>query len=91
VCVCACVCSMCTCVRLPLHSGLSLQELLSLENSLNQFNNNYLIVDSLLQHTSQKLSSLVSTSGDKFLSASKRLTHCPDSRVQEAVKCSVER
>ena len=68
-----------------------LQELLLLENSLNQFNNNYLIVDSLLQHTSHKLSSLVSTSGDKLVSASKRLTDCPDSRVQDSVKCSVER
>ena len=70
---------------------LSLQELSSLENRLNQFNNNYLIVDNLLQHTSQKLSSLVSSSGDKLVSASKRLAECPDSRVQEAVKCSVER
>ncbi|XP_065918986.1 ankyrin repeat domain-containing protein 27-like [Dysidea avara] len=66
------------------------KELLLLENSLNQFNNNYLIVDSLLQHTSHKLSSLVSTSGDKLVSASKRLTDCPDSRVQDSVKCSVE-
>jgi len=82
--------AVCLCMY-HIHRGLSLQELLLLENRLNQFNNNYLIVDSLLQHTSQKLSSLVSTSGDKLLSASRRLADCPDSRVQEAVRCSVER
>ena len=62
-----------------------------LESSLNKFNNNYLIVDNLLEHTSQKLSALVSTTSDKFLSINKRISSCPDSRVKEALRNSIER
>lgn len=62
-----------------------------MENSLNKFNNNYLIVDSLLGHTSQKLSALVSTTAEKFLLINKRISSCPDVRIQEALRGSVER
>lgn len=66
------------------------KELLVLENSLNKFNNNYLIVDNLLEHTSQKLSALVSTTAEKFLTINKRINSCPDTRAKEALRNSIE-